>query len=145
MADALSYFEEKTVNLAAGVPERLREIFDTLIQRLEFMCATLEAENAYNIFKSLNSTGVALGPSDLIRNFVFMHVVPPEDQDEFDTELWDHSEARFARENGTLNEERFSKFFRDSLMSSGRGPCHLRKPSQISSRGSRPQDSRRKS
>ena len=30
----------------------------------------LEAENAYNIFKSLNSTGVPLGPSDLIRNFV---------------------------------------------------------------------------
>ena len=47
------------------------------------MCATLETENAYHIFKSLNSTGVPLGPSDLIRNFVFMHM-PPDDQDEFD-------------------------------------------------------------
>ncbi|MGC2222963.1 MAG: DUF262 domain-containing protein [Methylocella sp.] len=119
MADALSYFEEKLSNLAADSPERLRGIFHTLCQRLEFMCATLEAENAYNIFKSLNSTGVPLGPSDLIRNFVFMHVAP-DDQDEFDQELWGPLEGRFARENGTLDEERFSKFFRDYLMSGGR-------------------------
>jgi len=119
MADALAYFEERLSNLAADPPEHLRRIFDTLCQRLEFMCATLEAENAYNIFKSLNSTGVPLGPSDLIRNFVFMHVAP-EDQDEFDQELWGPLEGRFVSDNDTLDEERFSKFFRDYLMSSGR-------------------------
>jgi len=119
IADAIAYFEERLSLLTADSPERLRQIFQTLCQRLEFMCATLEAENAYNIFKSLNSTGVPLGPSDLIRNFVFMHV-PPDDQDEFDRELWGPLEDKFAREDGTLDEEQFSKFFRDFLMSSGR-------------------------
>ncbi len=87
MADALAYFEERLSALAAEDPQRFRSVFDTVCQRFEFMCATLEAENAYNIFKSLNSTGVPLGPSDLIRNFVFMHVAPDE-QDEFDRTLW---------------------------------------------------------
>ena len=119
MADALAYFEERLTSLVTDAPERLRAIFDTVCQRLEFMCATLEAENAYNIFKSLNSTGIPLGASDLIRNFVFMHVLPDE-QDEFDQELWRPIEARFAQADGTLNEEGFSKFFRDFLMSGGR-------------------------
>src|SRR5260370_1323024 len=83
------------------------------------MCATLEAENAYNIFKSLNSTGVPLGSSHLIRNFVFLHVAPDE-HDEFDRELWGPLERRFARADGTIDEDRFSNFFRDFLMSSGR-------------------------
>lgn len=119
MANAFAYFEEQLSALANGAPERLREVFDTVRQRFEFMCATLEAENAYNIFKSLNSTGVPLGPSDLIRNFVFMHVLPDE-HDEFDRDLWGPLEDRFARADGTLDEERFSKFFRDCLMAGGR-------------------------
>lgn len=120
MADALAYFEEQLSNHSSEEPEpRLRRVFDTVCQRLEFMCATLEAENAYNIFKSLNSTGVPLGPSDLIRNFVFMHVVPDE-QDDFDRLLWSPLEDRLARPDGTLDEERFSRFFRDFLMAGGR-------------------------
>lgn len=118
MADALDYFEERLIE-ASEDAGRLRQIFDTLCQRFEFMCATLEAENAYNIFKSLNSTGVPLGQSDLIRNFVFMHV-PPDDHDAFDRDLWRSLETRFSHEDGPLDEERFSRFFRDYLMSSGR-------------------------
>jgi len=119
MADALSYFEEQLSSYVTDAPERLRSVFDTACQRFEFMCATLEAENAYNIFKSLNSTGVPLGASDLIRNFVFMHIAP-EEQDEFDRDLWGPLEDRFTRVDGTLDEERFSRFFRDFLMSGGR-------------------------
>jgi len=119
MADAVAFFEERLAEIVAETPDRLRPMFDTVSQRLEFMCATLEAENAYNIFKSLNSTGVPLGSSDLIRNFVFMHVAP-DDQDEFDRGLWRPLEARFARADGTLDEEQFSRFFRDVLMASGR-------------------------
>ena len=119
MADTLSFFEEHLASHISESPERLREIFNTACQRFEFMCATLETENAYNIFKSLNSTGVPLGPSDLIRNFVFMHI-PPEEQDEFDQTLWGPLEDSFARADGTLDEGKFSSFFRDFLMSSGR-------------------------
>src|SRR6185369_11617901 len=98
---------------------RLRQLFDTVNQRLEFMCATLVAENAYNIFKSLNSTGVPLGQSDLIRNFVFMHV-QPDDQDEFDRALWRQLESGFSKEDGTLDEDEFSQFFRNFLMMGGK-------------------------
>jgi hypothetical protein len=119
VADALAHFEERLAPMAADAPERLRQTFNVMAQRLEFMCATLEAENAYNIFKSLNSTGVPLGPADLIRNFVFMHVLP-DDHDQFDQDLWGPLEDQFAKADGTHDEERFSKFFRDFLMSDGR-------------------------
>ena len=121
VTEAVGYFEGKlaTTEPDNANPRRLRDLFDIVRQRLEFMCATLEAENAYNIFKSLNSTGVPLGQADLIRNFVFMHVLP-DDQEEFDRELWTPFENRFARENGTLDEDRFSRFFRDFLMSAGK-------------------------
>ncbi len=118
MAEALTYFEGELDTLAAKDPEALRRTFDAVCQRLEFMCATLESENAYSIFKSLNSTGVPLGQSDLIRNFVFMHV-PPEAQDSFDEERWSKLEAMFAGEAGRLDEEYFSRFFRDVLMANG--------------------------
>ena len=116
MADALAYFEGKLSVHSTKKPEQLRKVFDTVCQRLEFMCATLETEEAYNIFKSLNSTGVPLGQADLIRNFVFMHV-PPEEHDEFDRDLWGPLEDRFGRPDGNLDEQRFSGFFRDFLMS----------------------------
>ncbi|MBK5958366.1 hypothetical protein CCR97_09100 [Rhodoplanes elegans] len=119
IADALAFFEEQIWEYAADHPDRLRTLFNTVCQRMEFMCATLEAENAYNIFKSLNSTGVPLGPSDLIRNFVFMHV-RPENHDDFDREHWSAIEDRFATKEGVLDEEAFSRFFRDYLMSDGR-------------------------
>lgn len=119
IADALAYFEERLDAAFSGTPQDVRPLFDTVCQRLEYMCATLEAENAYNIFKSLNSTGVPLGQSDLIRNFVFMHV-PPAEQDEFDRALWGPLEYRFARVDGTLDEDEFSQFFRNFLMIGGR-------------------------
>jgi hypothetical protein len=119
MADALHYFEQQCETIAQEAPGGLRSLFDAICQRLEFMCATLEAENAYNIFKSLNSTGVPLGPADLIRNFVFMHV-PPDEHDEFDRIYWNRLEDQFGRTDGSFDEERFSRFFRDYLMSAGK-------------------------
>lgn len=118
MAEALAYFEGELERLSTTDSLGLRRAFDTVTQRLEFMCATLESENAYNIFKSLNSTGVPLGQADLIRNFVFMHV-HPDRQDAFDVEHWSPLEDRFADASGRLDEQRFSRFFRDVLMSAG--------------------------
>lgn len=116
IGDALAYFEDRIRFYADNKEDQLRRVFNTVCQRFEFMCATLESENAYSIFKSLNSTGVPLGASDLIRNFVFMHL-RPEDQDEFDKRLWRPLEERFANDDGTLDENLLSKFFRDFLMS----------------------------
>src|SRR5260370_40152200 len=58
VADALAYFEEKLSSLAAESPEPLRQIFNVMCQRLEFMCATRVADNPYNSFKRLNSAAV---------------------------------------------------------------------------------------
>lgn len=117
---ALKYFEGKLASLTpASWESELRGIFELLCQRLEFMCATLEHENAYNIFKSLNSTGVPLEPADLIRNFVFMHV-RPDDQDAFDHDLWRPLESRFTDALGNFSGEEFSGFFRDFLQREGK-------------------------
>ncbi len=120
IGQALKYFEQM---LAFSMPTswdtELRAMFDLLCKRLEFMCATLEHENAYNIFKSLNSTGVPLESADLIRNFVFMHV-PPDDQDSFDRDLWRPLETQFSSAAGYFNGGEFSDFFRIFLMSGGR-------------------------
>ena len=118
MAQGVAFFERMLQARANEHSEALRRVFELVCQRLDFMGATLESENAYSIFKSLNSTGVPLSQADLIRNFVFMHVAP-DAQDEFDADLWNPLEARFAGDDGKLDEERFARFFRDLLMSEG--------------------------
>lgn len=119
MAEALTWFEQQAKLVAEQDPNELRELFNAICQRLDFMCATLEAENAYSIFKSLNSTGVELAASDLIRNFMFMHVTPDE-QETFDCEYWAPIEDLFTDATGQLNERSLSAFFRDMLMMNGR-------------------------
>lgn len=119
MVEALTYFEGKLSTKFTENAASLTSIFNTVGQRLEFLCATLQKEDAYSIFKSLNSTGVPLSESDLIRNFIFMHVAP-EDQEEFDGAYWTPLEERFTSLHSALDEDRFSRFFRDFLMSGGR-------------------------
>ncbi len=119
VGSAVRYFDGRLAAIpGAGTEEGLRAFFALLMQRVEFVHATLEGENAFNIFKSLNSTGVPLGQADLIRNFMFMHV-PVEDQDQFDDDLWKPTERRFEDAEGNLDAERFSAFFRDNMMRDG--------------------------
>ena len=120
IAAAVRYFSGRLTTIpGAGTEGGLSAFFDLLTQRLEFIYAQLESENPFNIFKSLNSTGVPLGQSDLIRNFVFMQV-PVEDQDEFDETLWKPIERRFENDEGNIDEVAFSAFLRDYLMRDGR-------------------------
>ena len=118
MAQAVAFFERMLEAKVDQQPDSLRRVFEVVCQRLDFMGATLESENAYSIFKSLNSTGVPLSQADLIRNFIFMHV-HPDGQDEFDKELWRPLEASFTGNDGRLDEDSFARFFRDLLMSEG--------------------------
>lgn len=118
MAQAVAFFERMLDAKADAQPDAPRRVFQVVCQRLDFMGATLESENAYSIFKSLNSTGVPLSQADLIRNFVFMHV-QPDGQDEFDKDLWRPLETRFTGSDGRLDEDSFARFFRDLLMSEG--------------------------
>jgi hypothetical protein len=119
IASAIRYFQGRLTTIPdAGSEHGLRAFFSLLTQRLEFVYAQLEGENPFNIFKSLNSTGVPLGQSDLIRNFVFMQV-PVEDQDEFEEALWKPLERRFMTPRGDMDELSSSSFFRDFLMRHG--------------------------
>ena len=120
IAAAVRYFSGRLTTIpGAGTEDGLRAFFALLTQRLEFIYAQLEGENPFNIFKSLNSTGVPLGQSDLIRNFVFMQV-PVGDQDDFDETLWKPIERRFENHQGNIDEVAFSAFLRDYLMRNGR-------------------------
>ena len=86
---------------------------------MEFVHIILDNENAYEIFRSLNSTGQPLSQADLVRNFVFMHV-PLEKQDRFDDDLWTPVERHFEDEDGNLNGNALSGFFRNFLTRTGR-------------------------
>lgn len=116
---ALDYFTRQIEEMnGANSEEGLREVFNTIQARLQFVHITLQGENPYRIFRSLNSTGVDLSEGDLIRNFMFMHV-PVHEQDEFDDTLWKPLERRFEDGSGKINTWLFSSFFRDFLMKEG--------------------------
>lgn len=97
---------------------KLRTVFSAITNRLDFVAITLNGENPYKIFRSLNSTGVELEEGDLIRNHVFM-ALQIEKQDRFDDDHWRPLEAHFERE-GKLNGKAFTAFLRDVLLKEGR-------------------------
>ena len=94
-------------------------MFQTVITRLEFVHITLDGENPYRIFRSLNSTGVDLSEADLIRNFMFMNVAL-SDQDDFDDIYWKPLEKHFLNDSEEVDSKMLSGFFRDFLMKEGR-------------------------
>jgi uncharacterized protein with ParB-like and HNH nuclease domain len=115
---AYAYYARRLEKEGLGNAESaLRTVFTALATRLDFVMITLDAENPYKIFKSLNSTGVPLEEGDLIRNHVFT-AVPIRDQDTFDDQQWQPLERHFV-ENQKLDSRLFAAFFRDVLMREG--------------------------
>lgn len=96
--------------------ERLKAVFRAVSSRMALVVITIDGENPYEIFESLNSTGLPLQESDLIRNYVFMQV-PTDKQDTFNQKYWEHLETIF----GEGDEPRFSatQFYRNYLMREG--------------------------
>ena len=102
-----------------AVEKRLRKLLAVLKSSLDFVHITLDSERrAYQTFQSLNSTGLDLAQSDLIRCEVMMHV-PSRSQEDFDREEWKPVEDRFRDEDGDLDEQAFSRFFRHILLTEG--------------------------
>ena len=81
------------------------------INRLLLVDVTLErnVDNPQMIFESLNSTGVDLSPSDLIRNFILMSL-PEREQTRLYETYWSRIEALFRG-----SERVFDNFIRDYL------------------------------
>lgn len=120
VGDALAYFTREIKSMPdSDKEEGLRSLSSLLQSRLDFVHITLEGENPYQIFKSLNSTGVDLSEGDLIRNFMFMHI-DADSQDNFDDTKWKPLEKHFEDSKGTLDGRVLSAFFRDFLMREGK-------------------------
>lgn len=123
MADAMGFFAGKIQADTGGDLQKLNSICHAVLHRLQFVTVVLSHnQNAYEIFKSLNSKGVGLGQSDHIRNFMFMNT-PLDRQEEFDRDKWKPLEQSFSNEDdgglGVKEEKHFSQFFRHFLMDKG--------------------------
>ena len=115
---AWKYFKRHAEHWAREESDaRLRQLVDTVTRRLALVVVTIEGENPYEIFESLNSKGLPLEEGDLIRNFVFMQV-PLSGQQEFFDKHWKALEDMFA---ATDSHEAvpMTPFYRDYLMRRG--------------------------
>ena len=78
------------------------------INRLEVVDVHLQAhDDPQSIFESLNSTGIDLSPSDLIRNFILMRL-PEAEQTRLYEQIWYKIEVLFQG-----HEKKFDNFARD--------------------------------
>lgn len=115
---AWKYFQRHVQHLSRKHTERrLRHLLEAIANRLNLVVVVIDGENPYEIFDSLNSTGLPLEESDLIRNFVFMDM-PPARQQAFDDQHWKPFEQLFA---ATESEDAvdMTAFYRDYLMREG--------------------------
>jgi len=100
-----------------GSVQSLKDVFTACTARLSLVVITIVGENPYEIFESLNSTGLPLEESDLIRNFIFMQV-PLAEQDAFNREHWQPFEGTFEV-NGAVPPSSTTAFYRSYLMRKG--------------------------
>ena len=97
--------------------QQLRTLLNTVCHRLCLVWVMIDGENPFEIFESLNATGLPLEESDLIRNFVFMHI-PLDKQREFQDQHWKALEDMFEPV-GELKALPMTPFYRDYLMRAG--------------------------
>ena len=118
VAHAWQFFRQKISDWAVSdAATRLHSLFVAITERLSLVVITIDGENPYEIFESLNSTGLPLEESDLIRNFLFMQV-PIGEQEAFNTTHWTAFEKAFE-EVGELPAIPQTLFYRTYLMRHG--------------------------
>lgn len=118
ICQAYRFLRRQVAFLARGDAEaRLKRIFHTVADRLHLVVICIDGENPYEIFDSLNSTGLPLAESDLIRNYVFMQV-PMKEQDSFHAKQWLPFERMFDA-TGDYPALDLTAFYRDYGMRDG--------------------------
>jgi len=95
LAGGVKFFTERIRSHVARDAAALERLKVAATARLSLVTITLEGENPYEIFESLNATGLPLEESDLIRNYLFMQV-PLDKQEEFQDRRWSKLEQAFA-------------------------------------------------
>ena len=117
--EAWKYFHRHVQHLSRKDTEKqLVKLLDVITTRLNLVAVLIDGENPYEIFDSLNSTGLPLKESDLVRNFVFMEI-PSAKQQEFDDQHWKPFETMFAASDSDPAIE-MTPFYRDYLMRNGK-------------------------
>jgi hypothetical protein len=118
IVDALRYFRRHADHWARQNAEsQLRKLLSTVASRLQLVVVTIDSENPYAIFESLNATGLPLAESDLIRNYLFMQVLLAQQQD-FHERHWKTLEDMFEATD-TDEAVPMTPFYRDYLMKDG--------------------------
>ena len=114
-----SFFKRAWRNPVADAGEPMaRRILIALTARMSLVAITVDGENPYEIFESLNWKGLPLEEADLIRNFLFMQV-PPAEQASFHEARWKPYESRFEAV-GRYDKVPPTQFYRNYLMREGR-------------------------
>jgi hypothetical protein len=118
LGEAYSDLRQKVEELVSAQPddlETLRKLIQGATSRFNVVSITLKDENPFQIFKSLNSTGLQLAEADLVRNHVFMNVPLDEvAQGRFEQDHWDPLER--VLQNISLDP---TMFYRHFLMRNG--------------------------
>ena len=117
LVTAYRYFKRLLTQFASTSSDAssLPKMFAIIADQLALVVITIDGENPFEIFESLNSTGLPLEESDLIRNFLFMQV-PLEQQEAFNSQCWKDFEAVFPQADaGKLA----TAFYRQYLMRNG--------------------------
>ncbi|HVT87353.1 MAG TPA: DUF262 domain-containing protein [Tepidisphaeraceae bacterium] len=115
---AHSYFRKWIDKKDSNESNAIKRIFAAVADRLSLVVITIAGENPYEIFESLNSTGLPLQESDLIRNYIFMQV-PLDQQDAFNVEHWGPFETLLQEKHADASIDATS-FYRDYLMRQGK-------------------------
>ena len=114
---AFRYLKKKVKAVVKKKDVSLVDLFQGVRKSLSLVVIAIDEEDPYEIFESLNSTGLPLEQSDLIRNFVFMQV-PLKEQAAFDRKVWQKFEDRFAR-SPEYQQVDITAFYRNFLMRNG--------------------------
>lgn len=99
------------------LPDSLPTLLGHIIDGLRIVVVTIDDENPFEIFESLNSTGMPLEESDLIRNFLFMQV-PLDQQEAFHLSCWQAYEKLFKGGESEPSRQA-TMFYRSYLMRNG--------------------------
>jgi hypothetical protein len=118
VAKCLRFFLKEFGKRSKAAPaETLPRLVRDITARMALVVITVVGENPYEIFESLNSTGLPLEQSDLVRNYVFMKV-PLQDQQAFYDEHWRRFEMLFDAA-GTDPAVSATAFYRNYLLREG--------------------------
>ena len=107
------YFQERVLS-GELTPDQIYES----ISRLTIVAIILDRDQGDDpqlIFESLNSTGLDLSKSDLIRNYLLMSKSQAE-QDQIYNNYWHPFEKQFVDSEDNERSDRMDRFFRDYLV-----------------------------